>query len=178
MFRNFYPEVYYKSVYEIDFKKYYDEGFRAILFDIDNTLVMHDAPANDQAKELIDELSGIGFKMCVVSNNKGKRVSPFADSVGISYICRAKKPGTSGYKRAMELLKVSREETMTVGDQLFTDIWGANRAGVFSALVKPIGSDPTIKIKLKRVGEKIVFVFYRKYLQNHPYRQYLRINAE
>lgn len=174
MFRNFYPEVYYRSVYEIDFKKYYDEGRRAILFDIDNTLVMHDAPANDQAKALVDELSGIGFRMCVVSNNKGQRVSSFADAVGISYVCSAGKPGTKGYERAMELLGTEHKETMAVGDQLFTDMWGANRAGLFSVLVKPIGSDPTIKIKLKRIGEKIVFIFYRKYVKKHPYRQYIK----
>ena len=174
MFRKFYPKIYYKSVYEIDFKRYYENGFRAILFDIDNTLVEHDAPVNTQVKALIGELRGMGFKMCVVSNNGEERVSSFARAVRIPYVCHAKKPGTKGYMQALKLLDVQKDSAMSVGDQLFTDMWGANNAGIFSVLTKPIAGDPTIKIKLKRVGEKIVFIFYRGYARKHPSEMYLK----
>lgn len=174
MFEKFYPKVYYRSVYDIDFKSYYNNGFRAILFDIDNTLVMHDAPLNEQAKMFIEELKGIGFKLCVVSNNSGPRVSTFAEAAGIPYVSKAKKPTSKGFVLAMERLGAGRKETLAVGDQLFTDMWGANNSGIFSVLTKPIGKDPTIKIKLKRAGEKIVLAFYRIYAKKHPKEMFLK----
>ena len=70
MFKVFYPTEYYDSTYSIDFKKYYNDGFRGVIFDIDNTLVEHDAPADERAKALIARLKEIGFSVCFISNNE------------------------------------------------------------------------------------------------------------
>lgn len=164
MFRNFYADEYYKSTYDIDFKRYHQNGFRAILFDIDNTLVGHDSPCDERAAKLIDELKECGFKVCVVSNNSGLRAGSFAKEAGCEYVSDAGKPSSRGYKRAMKMLGVRAKETMMIGDQMFTDIWGAHNAGIYSILVKQIGPDPTIKIRLKRVCEGIIFPFYKRYL--------------
>ena len=69
MFDKFIPDIFEKTVYDIDFKKYYADGFRGIIFDIDNTLVLHDAECNNQCKTLIDSLKQIGFNLMVLSNN-------------------------------------------------------------------------------------------------------------
>lgn len=158
----FYPQEYYTSTYAIDFKKYYDMGYRAVIFDIDNTLVEHDAPANDTAKELIENLKEMGFKVCLLSNNDEERVKSFNEPLDAYYIHKAGKPSAKGYNRAMELMGVERRETMFVGDQIFTDIWGANNAGIRSVLVKPIAKHEEIQIVLKRIPEKLVLHFYLK----------------
>ncbi len=174
MFKQWYPGVHYDSVYAIDFLKYYETGYRAVLFDIDNTLVMHDAPANEQAAEFFAYLKRIGFQTCLISNNDDARVAPFAEIVGAEYICNASKPKADGFLKAMKQLGVTKEQTMMVGDQLFTDIWGANNAGILAVHTEQIARDPLFHIRLKRSGEKIVMIFYRLYLRNHPQQQYLK----
>ena len=87
---------------------------------------------------------------------------PFADRVSSNYICDAGKPGRGGYERAMELMGTSPESTLFVGDQLFTDVWGAKRAGIVSYLVKPIHPKEEIQIVLKRRLERIVLFFYHR----------------
>lgn len=86
----------------------------------------------------------------------------FSDSVGAEYIFKAGKPGIAGYRRAMERLGTTENTTLFVGDQLFTDVWGAKRAGIVAYLVKPIHPKEEIQIVLKRYLEKIVLFFYHR----------------
>lgn len=162
MFKRFYPNNYVDSTYSIDFEKYYDLGYRGILFDIDNTLVEHGKPATKRAVELFEELRRIGFNTCLISNNKEPRVKPFADLVKSDYIYDAHKPSTKNYKKAMEIMGTTLGNSMFVGDQLFTDVYGANRAGMYTVLVKPIDKKEEIQIVLKRKLERIVLHFYKK----------------
>ena len=68
----------------------------------------------------------------------------------------------------MQITGSDQTNSLAIGDQLFTDIWGANRAGIKSILVKPLGPELLLKVKLKRIGEKIVLPFYRRYARKHP----------
>lgn len=86
------PDEYYSSTYKIDFKKYYDMGYRGILFDIDNTLVRHNEPATSRAIQLMEQLKAMGFKVCLVSNNKEPRVAAFNKKMKVNYIFKAGKP--------------------------------------------------------------------------------------
>lgn len=165
MFETFYPGNYVDSAYEIPYEKLYERGYRGIIFDVDNTLVPHGAPADARAIELFERLRAIGFSTCILSNNKEPRVFPFADKVGSPYIFKGGKPSRKGYERAMERMKTDRDTTLFVGDQLFTDVWGANRTGLYSILVKPINPKEEIQIVLKRYLEAIVLAFYRKRLK-------------
>ena len=165
MFETFYPGNYVDSAYEIPYEKLYERGYRGIIFDVDNTLVPHGAPADARAIELFERLRAIGFSTCILSNNKEPRVSPFADKVGSPYIFKGGKPSRKGYERAMERMKTDRDTTLFVGDQLFTDVWGANRTGLYSILVKPINPKEEIQIVLKRYLEAVVLAFYRKRLK-------------
>lgn len=162
MFRSFYPHHEAESVGNIDFEGLYQAGFRGVLFDIDNTLVPHGAPADEQAIALFLRLREIGFRTMLLSNNKEPRVKPFGDAVGSDYIYKAGKPGVEGYRKAMEKLGTDQANTMFVGDQLFTDIWGAKRAGMETWLVKPIHPKEEIQIVLKRLLEKPILYFYHK----------------
>lgn len=162
MLQRFYPDYYYNSTYEIDFNYYYNIGIRGIIFDIDNTLVPHGADADERAIQLFRELKKIGFSTCLLSNNKEPRVMRFNQSIQSEYIYKAGKPGRKGYQRAMECMGTSVEQTMFVGDQLFTDVWGAKMLGIICLLVRPIHPKEEIQIVLKRYLERIVLHSYCK----------------
>lgn len=162
MFRTFYPDDYVASTYVIKFEELYQKGYRGLIFDIDNTLVPHGFPADERAIQLFERLRRIGFDTCLISNNQEPRVKPFAEQVNSKYVFDAHKPSTKNYKKAMELMKTEEETTIFVGDQLFTDVWGAKRTGIKSILVKPIHPKEEIQIVLKRYLERIVLHFYKK----------------
>ncbi len=162
MFEMFFPDEYVDSTYQIDFEKLYAEGYRGILFDIDNTLVPHGAAADERAIKLFRQLEALGFQCCLISNNKEPRVKAFAEAVGADYIYKANKPLVKNYRRAMVRIGTSRAHTIFIGDQLFTDVYGAKRAGIRNILVKPINPREEIQIVLKRYLEKAVLYFYEK----------------
>ena len=103
MFEKFFPDEYVASTYVIPFEKLYEQGYRGVVFDIDNTLVPHGAPADDRAKKLFRRLADIGFASCLISNNQEARVKMFNRDIGTNYIYNAHKPSTKNYVRAMEL---------------------------------------------------------------------------
>ena len=166
MLECFYPDVYISSTYQIDFQKYYDSGYRGIIFDIDNTLVPHGAPADTRSIRLIESLKKMDFQILLLSNNKEPRVKMFNDAVHVHYIFKAGKPGRAGYRKAMEQMGTNEKNTLFVGDQLFTDVWGAKKAGIVTYLVKPIHPKEEIQIVLKRYLEKIVLFFYHRSCQS------------
>ena len=168
MFKRFYPTIYCKSAYIIDFKEIYNKGYRGILIDIDNTLVGHGAPSTPESENFFENLRSTGFNTCILSNNDNARVKPFALRSGSIYICNAGKPGAASYLKGMRMMGTDKNNTIFVGDQMFTDIFGANNAGIRSILVDPVDKDFKILILLKRAGESIVKRFYFRYSAKHP----------
>ncbi|WP_346663927.1 YqeG family HAD IIIA-type phosphatase [uncultured Merdimonas sp.] len=162
MFKTFYPDQYLASTYVIDFEKLYKEGYRGLIFDIDNTLVPHNAPADERAIALFARLKALGYRCCLISNNQEPRVKMFNEKIQVEYIYNAHKPSVRNYIRAMEIMGTDRSNTIFIGDQLFTDVWGAKRAGIRNILVKPLHPKEEIQIVLKRYLEKIVLFFYRR----------------
>ena len=155
MLERFYPDAYVESAYAIDYEGFYQKGYRGIIFDIDNTLVPHGAPADDRAKELFSRLHGLGMKTALVSNNGEERVRPFAEKVESIYLYKAGKPKKDGYEKAMQQMGTDTENTLFVGDQIFTDIFGGNRAGLDTVLTEPIDkSTDEPQIVVKRWFEK------------------------
>lgn len=162
MLEIFYPNRQVDSAYVIPYKKLYEKGIRGVIFDVDNTLVPHGAPADDRALQLFAGFHQMGMKTCLLSNNKEPRVASFAGKVDSPYIYKGGKPGVKGYEKAMEKMGTDKKSTVFVGDQLFTDVYGANRAGLYSYLVKPIHPKEEIQIVIKRWFEAIVLYFYRR----------------
>lgn len=165
MLQCFYPNEYLASTYEIDFEEKYRRGYRGIIFDIDNTLVPHGLPADGRATALFKRLKNIGYKVTMLSNNKEPRVKMFCDAVDAPYIYKAGKPNPAKYREAMKNMGTDEKSTLFVGDQIFTDVWGANKAGIYSILVKPIHPKEEIQIVLKRYPERIVLASYRRYVR-------------
>jgi len=162
MLERFYPDEYKSSAYVIDYEKMYQKGYRGILFDIDNTLVPHDAPVDARSIKLFERLEKIGFSCCFISNNGKERVESFNRQIGNLYIYDAGKPSPTGFQKAMKLMGTTPQNTFLVGDQLFTDVWGASNAGIHCVLVKPIHPKEKWTIVLKRVLEKVVLFFYKR----------------
>lgn len=134
------PRGIYPSVIEISPKALADKGIRLVLADLDNTLVPYKAtqsPAEVVAWK--EALEAHGIQLFLLSNSrKPGRAQRFAEQLGVPYQGHSGKPRRAGYLRAMERMKARPEETVMVGDQIFTDTLGANRAGVTPLLVEPI----------------------------------------
>lgn len=165
MFDKFFPDKYVVSTYVIDFEELYKKGYRGLIFDIDNTLVPHGAPADERAKKLFAKLKSLEFHCCLISNNQEPRVKMFNQDIQVDYVYNAHKPSTKNYKKAMEMMGTNQKNTLFIGDQLFTDVWGAKRTGIANILVKPIHPKEEIQIVLKRYLEKIVLYFYKRSLK-------------
>ena len=163
LFDSLYPTKYYESSYIIDYEKLYEKGYRGIIYHLDNTLVPHGAPADERALELMDRLKSIGYTIFFLSNNRKERVEMFNEKIGALYLCKASKPNKRGYLKAAEMMNLDPSKILVVGDQIFTDIWGANMAGMRSCLVMPIDrSSDEIQIVIKRMLEKVVLIPYLK----------------
>ncbi len=162
MFERLYPDEYYESAYVIPYEQLYEQGYRGIIYDIDNTLVMHGAPADERSIELFDRLRAIGFDMTLLSNNKKARVDMFNKDVNVHTIYKAGKPKKEGYLEACRLMGTTPSDTISVGDQIFTDVWGAKRAGIRSLMVRYIDPKEEIQIVLKRRLEYFVLKEYKK----------------
>ncbi len=160
------PKEYIPTVFEIKFEQYYSQGYRSIIFDIDNTLAPNNIPKPTmEIINLIHKLKSIGFNMCLLSNNNEERVSIFNAELDLITIPNAKKPGLSGINKALNLLGTKDSQTIMVGDQIFTDIWCGNRLGIHTILVEPLSLTEEFLIKLKRILEKIVMAKYKRKLK-------------
>ena len=163
MFDLFRPKEYVSSIFDIDYNELWDKGIRGLLFDIDNTLATYDAPAPTQvAEELVHELREMGFSIWIISNGKKERVLSFAKRLAVPAIWKAHKPFPTGIGRIRKHMKLQPEQIAIIGDQLFTDVWGAKRTGLRNILVKPIHPKEEIQIVLKRRLEAIVLFFYKR----------------
>lgn len=157
MSMNLVPDYTFESVYRIDYDELKKKGIKGIIFDIDNTLATYDAAIPDEKLcNLFGMLTKMGFKLYLLSNNNKNRVSVFSEAAKLPHRWRACKPLGIFIKSAMRKMQVNKYETALVGDQLFTDVWGANRAGVTSVLVTPISDKEDKFVAFKRRFEKMV----------------------
>ena len=160
MFKIFYPHEYVESVFAIDYKKLYNQGYRGIIFDIDNTLVHHGEDSTKEVDELFKTIHNIGFKTLLLSDNSEERIKRFLRNIDSPYIHEANKPNVANFLKAVEILNVKKGETVVVGDQILRDIYGANKSGIDSILVKYMRYESETKIGIRRNIEKIILKFY------------------
>ena len=157
MFKNFYADAYFENITHVPPSYLKEKGIRGIILDIDNTLIGHDVPIPDE--KVLSHLrlfESEGLKLCVVSNNSYDRVRNFSEKIGVSYfVHKALKPRAYGYDLASAEMELPKSEIAAIGDQIFTDVWGARRAGCFAILTKPLhkGGEGFF-IAVKRILEK------------------------
>ena len=142
----FYPTIYRRRITDLSVELMHRLGVQGILLDVDNTLTPHDDPTVDASiLAWLDTMRQAGFLLTVVSNNSDERVRPFAEKLGLGYQAKAAKPLPHGYRAAARAMGFSPRHCLVVGDQIFTDILGANLAGMPSVLLEPI--EPEVKQK-------------------------------
>ena len=161
MLTRYWPDAYAESVWSIDYEKLYRMGYRGLIFDIDNTIVPHGEPSTPEADALMAEIRAVGFGVVMLSNNSIARVTSFVENMDVLYICNADKPDPGSYEKAVEMLGLEKEQVLCIGDQVFTDILGANMAGIRSILVKFIGYYTEKHIGKRRRLEKVILRLYR-----------------
>ena len=170
MLEKYYPYEYAQSVFQIDYQKLYDRGFRGIIFDIDNTLVHHGDSSTLEIDDLFRRIQGIGLKTILLSNNDRERTERLIKNIDTPYICDADKPEPGNYLKAVKLLGIKKEEAVVVGDQIFTDILGANRSKLASILVRFIRLDNEKSIGKRRYLEYAILECWK-----HNRKYYRRI---
>lgn len=151
------PDVYVKSIYHIDLDKLKKKGITAIIADLDNTLAAWDDLLPGQ--KLVEWLAKVrdqGFKVFIVSNNKKARVDKFAEALGVPAIPKAIKPRRGAFRLALDTLGVTPQQAAVVGDQIFTDVLGGNRLGLFTILVIPVSGKEFFGTKFSRAMERMI----------------------
>jgi len=152
---NLYPKAYFKKLREIDFDFLKENGIKGIILDLDNTLINYYREFENGTEDWIRITKQQGIKLCIVSNsNKVEKVKMVAEKLQIPYFYFAKKPLKSGFLKAQKLMNIENKNIAVIGDQIFTDIIGANRCEMFSILVEPIEEKDIFITKIKRPIEK------------------------
>jgi hypothetical protein len=149
----------------VDLSKLRESGIRAILLDLDNTLVRWNAyEVSPDILRWVESLAAHEMKACIVSNTAyPKRLRRLAGELGLPFTTKAMKPRRVGFREALKLLEVSPSETVVIGDQIFTDILGGNRLGLQTILVFPLHEREFFGTKVTRLFEKLVLKYLFKY---------------
>jgi HAD superfamily phosphatase (TIGR01668 family) len=150
------PKEEYQSIYEIDLKKLKRQGIRGIISDLDNTLIEWNADSPGQPlMKWIGEVRSEGIALIILSNNSEQRVADFAKRFDLPFIFRAKKPLHFSFRRALQAIGTSPEQTAMLGDQIFTDVLGGNWLGLHTILVKPIANNDAPATRMNRLLERL-----------------------
>ena len=155
----FIPDIYQKSIYTINYKKLKKNGIKCLLFDLDNTVAPYKVSEPDtKVKELFARLQD-DFKVIIISNNSKNRLRPFKEKLNVDVAFNSKKPFKKKYKKILELYNFKIAEVACIGDQILTDILGANRMGFTSILVNRVAKYETIPTKINRFFEGFICIF-------------------
>lgn len=161
----FYPKHYLKNITEIDIELLKKDNIKGLILDVDNTLIDYERNLIEGLEEWYMNIKANDIKCCILSNShKKEKVKKVAEKLDIPYIFFGKKPLKSGFKKAAKILDLKRENIAVVGDQIFTDVLGANRCKMIPILVKPISEKDIIVTVIKRPIEKYII---NKYLKTH-----------
>lgn len=156
-----YPREYLNSVKEISIDLLEKNNIKGLILDVDNTLIDFNKKMPDGIEQWVQNLKKVGIKFCILSNsNKVDKVKKVADKLDVPFLYFAKKPFKSGFERAKNVLDLEAKNIAVVGDQIMTDVIGANRSHMFSILVKPIDNKDYLLTKIKRPIEKIIIQKY------------------
>lgn len=158
-----YPKEYLSSVKDITIDMLNKNNIKGLILDVDNTLISLDKVMPEGIERWAKELKNNGIKICILSNsNKINKVEAVAKIIEVPYIFFGKKPLKAGFIRAKNILKLQEKNIAVVGDQIFTDVIGANRCNMFSILVKPIEEKDYLITRIKRPIEKLIIKNYEK----------------
>ncbi|PKK93867.1 MAG: YqeG family HAD IIIA-type phosphatase [Tenericutes bacterium HGW-Tenericutes-6] len=158
------PDAYVASIFKIDYDRLKKQGVKTLFFDLDNTIIGYDEEILSQTQ--VDFLKALkkDFKIVIVSNTSQSRVSTAIKALDVPFVYHAKKPLKGGFKKALKLAEGKKEETVLIGDQLMTDIFGAHRFGIQGILVQSVKRKSDRKVtQFNRKLEKIMLKKIKKF---------------
>lgn len=155
------PKAYKKDIYSINYERLSSRGIKYLLFDMDNTLIPNNNVIPEERLIKLFEKLRKNFKIIILSNALPSKIKKFKKNIEIDdYFSLSCKPLTFKYKKVLKKYKIKRNKIACIGDQLFTDIKGANKMQIFSILVDPISNKESIFTKINRIKEKKAFNTY------------------
>lgn len=159
----YYPKYYFKNVTKIDINFLKKNNIRGLILDVDNTLIDYDHNLIEGLENWYEKIKSNNINACIVSNsNKKEKVAKVANILEIPYISFGTKPLKRGLKKAAKILNLKANEIAVIGDQIFTDVIGANRCKMMSILVEPISEKDIFVTVIKRPIEKYIINSYLK----------------
>jgi hypothetical protein len=155
---NYVPDMYKRSIYDIDYGKLKKIGIKCLLIDLDNTIIAkkHDLPTKKDI-DLFNKLKELGFRIIIFSNGFKRRIKKSSDILKVEFISFARKPAIKNYLKVMNKYSYKETEVAIIGDQLKTDILGGNKAGITTILVKPISKKDMFLTLFNRFLEDRIF---------------------
>ena len=157
------PDFKFKTFDELTVEILRSNGIKGVVLDIDNTLEPYEnLLPGDHVKNWLIALKNAGISAAFVSNNNKERVERFNAELNLPAFYKAGKPFKKNVLRAMEIMGTSRESTLLMGDQVFTDVWAARNAGIMAAIVSPIRDKRDVFTRFKRIIEKPILKKYDK----------------
>ena len=155
--KRFYPNKYYDSIFDIDLNSLKEKGIKSLLIDLDNTIIPRkEREVSEDLKEWFAKLFNEGFKVCIISNNWKARVDKAVKNLDLPLVARAAKPRKKAFEQGMKILGANRDQTAVIGDQIFTDVLGGNRIGLFTILVVPLSKNDLFYTKILRKLERLI----------------------
>ena len=166
LFGIFFPDETVPAVDDVDYGKLIDSGIEAVIFDLDNPLAKWgDDSLPGEIIELFEQLTSMGLKVGILTNSQRETIKNFIVELPFPHVFDAGKPRIQGFRSILDELDVSPEKAVMIGDQLFTDVFGANRMNMYTVRVDPIDPDKEFSLtKINRLGEKALLYlrdFYR-----------------
>lgn len=156
-----YPKGYFDKVSDINVQYLIQNNIKGLILDVDNTLIDYERNINKETVEWVDEIKRNNIKLCILSNSeKEEKIKSVADKLKIPYMFFAMKPLKKGFKKAKKLLELNNNEIGVIGDQIFTDVIGANRMKMYSILVKPLDKKDIWITVIKRPIENVIIKRY------------------
>ncbi|HEY8909710.1 MAG TPA: YqeG family HAD IIIA-type phosphatase [Desulfosporosinus sp.] len=171
MFEYFRPTLQAPSLDLISVEQLVRDGIRGLIIDLDNTMTpWNDVEVGPKVAQWFIEVNDADIRACVVSNNKKRqRVAVVAERLGIPFVFRATKPRGRAFRAGMDLLGTGPKDTAAIGDQLFTDILGGNRLGLYTILVTPINDREFIGTRVVRRIEKVLVWMMKHFAPAKPF---------
>ena len=163
MFDKFYPDIYAKDIFSIDYEMLKTRKIKCLLFDLDNTLAtINETMPAPKVKELVNYLEGLKFKVIIMTNSSKKRALPFKEHLNVDTAYRSMKPLKRKFKKILKIYHYKVSEIAMIGDQILTDVYGANRMGITSIFINKRAASDFVWSKLGRKVEEFILNYFHK----------------
>ncbi|NMB24006.1 MAG: YqeG family HAD IIIA-type phosphatase [Firmicutes bacterium] len=158
------PDLCLRSLVDVNLDRLQEQGSKGIILDIDNTVLPWAGEDIDASVILwVETAKSKGFRICLTSNALRQRAERIGDILAIPVIARAVKPRKKPFREALQILGTTATETVVIGDQLFTDVLGGNRMGLYTILLEPLAPKEMAATRVvRRVERRIIRHLSRK----------------